>query len=173
MRYKNEVGKRFGRLVALEPIRRNNRIYWSCQCDCGVVRVVEGRSMRKGLSKSCGCLNSELVSQRMLSQKGDKHPSWKGGIKRHWKGYTLTWAGDHPDAKQGYIFTHRLVMERHIGRRLRQDETVHHLNGIRDDNRIENLELWSKSQPYGQRIEDKIAWAVDFLQQHGYKVDKS
>ena len=58
---------------------------------------------------------------------------------------------------------HRVVMESHLGRPLLKHETVHHKNGNRLDNRIENLELWSSSQPYGQRIEDKIKWAREIL----------
>lgn len=58
---------------------------------------------------------------------------------------------------------HRVVMEDHIGRKLRPEETVHHLNGVRNDNRIENLELWSSSHPKGQRVEDKVAWAKEML----------
>lgn len=80
-------------------------------------------------------------------------------------GYIYLARGANPNREdtRTKIFEHRLVMEEKIGRRLTSKETVHHKNGVRDDNRIENLELWSSSHPAGQRVEDKIAWAKELL----------
>lgn len=61
------------------------------------------------------------------------------------------------------ILQHRHIMEGILGRALLPNENVHHINGVRDDNRVENLEVWSSSQPAGQRIEDKVLWAREIL----------
>jgi hypothetical protein len=68
------------------------------------------------------------------------------------------------------IGEHRHVMAQMIGRALLSHEEAHHLNGVRDDNRPENLELWSTSQPSGQRVTDKVAWAIELLELYAPEV---
>ena len=65
------------------------------------------------------------------------------------------------------MLEHIAVMEVKLGRRLRQGENVHHVNGVKHDNRPENLELWVTKQPLGQRPADLVAYAKEILDLYG------
>lgn len=84
-----------------------------------------------------------------------------GATKTNAYGYVLEFRPDHPAARasDGWVMQHRRVMSDHIGRPLEEYENVHHRNGVRADNRIENLELWVVRQPYGQRVDDLLEYA--------------
>jgi hypothetical protein len=91
----------------------------------------------------------EATPRRALKGESEWHPNGNGYIVRCRNG--------------DWELQHRVVMEEHLGRYLWPDENVHHKNGNRADNRLENLELWSSSQPSGQRVEDKVQWAREIL----------
>lgn len=167
------IGRRFGRWLVIAPGGRRSptdrRARWVCRCDCGMVRTVSGESLRLGSSRSCGCLSQELAADRIAKWgRGAQHPSWRGGRVTNHSGYVqVTLESTDPLFPYGIapmpgsstrrMLEHRYVMAQMLGRPLRSTENVHHLNGIRSDNRPENLELWTSVQPSRQRQSDLAA----------------
>lgn len=151
------TGEKFGMLTVLGlEGRRRGGTYWVCRCDCGNEVSRPSNPLRTGRTYSCGCVNRH--------KRGGDHHNWNGGRQSTRRGYSRVFNPDHPNAmSNGYVLEHVMVMSEHVGRPLLKGETVHHKNGVRDDNRIENLELWSKSHPPGQRVTDKVAWAKEIL----------
>ena len=157
----NLVGQKFGRWTVIQRAKSGKRnIKWECRCDCGALKSVYSSGLKAGTSQSCGCLAREIAVQR----RGPDHPRWKGGRDINSGGYVRLVDHIHPNrTKENRILEHIKVMSNYLGRPLINGENVHHINGIRDDNRIENLELWVSSQPSGQRVEDLVAWAEEIL----------
>lgn len=90
--------------------------------------------------------------------RGEKHPNWKNGRTFHGQ-YMRLHIPEHPRANQnGWVYEHIVVMERQLGRYLVPGEVVHHKNGIKTDNRIENLELMNDTEHRRQYM--KNVWAT-------------
>jgi hypothetical protein len=103
-------------------------------------------TFKKGCQIWLGKHHSEKTKKKMseiqtkIAKTGKKSQNWKGG-KTYLNGYILVYAPENPHNHNKYYGEHRLVMEKKIGRYLEPREFVHHINGVRDDNRIENLIL--------------------------------
>ena len=104
-----------------------------------------------------GDIQAERPIRVATGTGGLSHGYWKVPVPAHER---------HLTGGAAAIAEHRLVMARHLGRPLGPGEVVHHINGIRTDNRIENLELWSTVQPKGQRVEEKVAYALELLRRY-------
>lgn len=141
--------------------RKNGRICIEEKCQkCGVLGVF--------CKKRCRSCYTAKRQRKILSDNIPvKKKAARGEGTLTPDGYRILTKLNHPNAmKHGRILEHVFVMSEHLKRPLKSHENVHHKNGIRNDNRIENLELWSTYQPIGGRVEDKIKWAKEFLSQY-------
>lgn len=101
-----------------------------------------------------GILVAAGISIRGNKASGSRHSNWKGGRTKHMSGYwSVNIHKDDPYAcmrsETGYVLEHRLVMAKSLGRPLYRHETVHHINGVRTDNRLENLQLRVGNHGFG------------------------
>jgi hypothetical protein len=156
------TGHKYQMLTAIKRVgSKDKKALWLFRCDCGTEKVIPVTPVIGGKTKSCGCLLKNV-------KRGSEHHCYRGGYYKHPDGYVLT-KGENRNGKWTDRPFHVLVMEKHIGRKLKAHETVHHKNGIRDDNRIDNLELWSKKHPPGQRVEDMVAFCIEYLSEYAPK----
>lgn len=118
-----------------------------CQCGCGLlINEFDSRHRPRYYKGGHNRIGKTYPNAR-LRMAGSNNPRWRGGKIKNSSGYIMILKREHPNANHdGYVPEHRLVMEKKLGRYLTKDETVHHKNGIKYDNRIENLELMTNSE---------------------------
>jgi hypothetical protein len=152
-------------ILELKKVPRGFRAYCKCdECEIEYQRP-NGRLKKDSLHTFCSnrCAGLWYVKNRpeksniLYNKFGSENKSWKGG--RIVRGeYIMLYKPNHPNTtKDKYVFEHRLVMEKKLGRYLTKEETVHHINGIKTDNRIENLMLFNNDLEHKMyHIEQKI-----------------
>lgn len=131
---------------------------------CGKNYTVRRNELENGRFKTCsiGCgsrgrkMKNETKLKIRNAQLGELGNNWGGGRRKTNFGYIQIYKPNHPSVlgrthKGKYVFEHRIVMEEKLKRFLKKNESVHHRNGVKDDNRIENLEIVLKN-PHAGRV---------------------
>lgn len=132
-----------------------SRNFYTAEAKRKMSEANKGNAYKKGFHVS------EETKKKMSQSKSGifKNPSEFGGhIKKRSDGYNTVYCPQHPKCtKDGYVMEHVLIMEKHIGRHLEKDEVVHHINHIRNDNRLENLQLMTFKEHASLHMKER--WA--------------
>lgn len=177
-------GEKYNRLTFVKPTGKSS--FWVVKCDCGKEVVRRPSHIILGTTTSCGCRKLEAIAEQGRKNKGINHPMYgrkgkksphygkRGPLSPNWKGgrfkvqgYVYVYDPDHPNSnRKGYVREHVKKMSNKLGRGLLPGETVHHKNGVRDDNHQKNLKLLILHPP-GQSVSDLVKWAREILRRYG------
>ena len=148
--------------MILKKYRNNDTIFVDCECDYCYKNFtkyyceVNNNYNRHYCCKICFRKGRDYSYHRgennpFYGKRGKLTAHWKGGRKMHSDGYVEIYKPEHPRCGvKGYVFEHRLIMEKMIGRYLNPEEIVHHKNEIKDDNRKDNLMLFNGNKGHNE-----------------------
>jgi len=166
------------RSIDKKDMRSSKKAFICNECGDSVYRKGQcAKHYRLSLAKQKGNCNVENCNnlqeaKGMCSLHYQRFSTGKPLIKdtacwMNANGYICEYLPDHIQAnKDGRVLQHRRIMAEHIGRRLESFENVHHIDGDKTNNDIQNLELWVKMQPSGQRVSDLIEFAKRILEKY-------
>lgn len=151
---KHLVGTKIGKLTILEEKLKKNKLFCLCRCDCGNKDwVIKASLVRKNHVKICKYCYIPRPRKKVRVIDND--------------GYVVLNMPFHPNSnKNGRLKEHVYIMSQYLGRPLRKEEFVHHRNSIRSDNRIENLELWTRHHPNGCRADDLYNFCLEYISKY-------
>lgn len=150
-----------------------NRYIWLACLNCGKERwIMLSRAKQADFNLRCNsCAAKERAAKYDMT--GNKNPQWRGGRHKLSNGYIVVWVNPddfyHHMAKKirnhtnNYVLEHRLVMAQHLHRCLESWELVHHINGIRDDNRLKNLHLVNQQNHEHRTLEKELQKEISLL----------
>ena len=156
-----------GQITIRELAERNGvstgKMYYLLQeSGCGFTRNRRKKYTREEREHRSAAQKGKSISEEHRKKISEKNSCDYNGLngyghtKRHNKGYVVVYAPKHPNAHaDGYVMLHTVLMERAIGRYLTSDEVVHHVNHVRDDNRIENLRLMDKHEHRSMHMKER------------------
>lgn len=131
------------KMIISRDITRKN----FCSRNCKAVYQLKNKKIGM-FGKKHKEYSKEKIRMKSKNRIGELSPMWKGGRNITSLGYVIILVGRTEEDKNPYVMEHRLVMENHLKRKLLKEEVVHHINGIKTDNRIENLRLFNNQSEH-------------------------